>query len=743
MTRRRQARAEARAPFVPAAEEVARLASGSHADPHRVLGAHACSRDGEAGCAVRTFHPDAQAALCLLEDGSLHPMERVGASGLYACFLPGRQPPLRYRLRFLFEGGGSWERGDPYRFLPTLGELDLHLIGEGTHGRLWEALGARPLRLDGEDGVAFAVWAPNATRVSLVGDFCGWDGRLLPMRCLGGTGVFELFVPGVASGAHYKYEIRTREGALRLKSDPLARAMEPPPGTASRVFASAYAWGDAEWMRTRGQRDPTREPVSVYELHLGSWRRDESGRPLGYRELARQLAEHARALGFTHVELLPVAEHPFAGSWGYQVTGYYAPTARHGTPDDFRFFVDHLHQQGLGVILDWVPAHFPRDDFALRRFDGTALYEHEDPRRGEHPDWGTLIFDYGRREVRNFLIANALYWLDEFHVDGLRVDAVASMLYLDYSRRPGEWSPNRHGGRENLDAVDFLRALADAVAGAHPGCLLAAEESTEWPGVTRDVRDGGLGFTFKWNLGWMHDTLRYFGRDPVHRSWHQDELTFAMLYEFSERFLMPLSHDEVVHGKGSLYARMPGDPWQRFANLRALLAYQWTRPGKQLVFMGTELAPPDEWSHERGLDWRLGDDPPRAGLARCLADLGALYREEPCLWRSDPDPSGFRWIDCENRAHSVLAYLRLTGERHLAVVLNLTPTPHTAYRIGVPALGRYRVRLDTDDPRYGGSGYARRQTIVSSEALPWQGLPASLCLRVPPLAALVLVPEPG
>jgi 1,4-alpha-glucan branching enzyme len=725
------------------AAEVTRLADGLHPDPHRVLGAHPASEAGVAGCAVRAFHPDAVAAECVPEGAPAAPMARAHPRGLFACFLPGRRLPLRYRLRFHFADGRSWERDDPYRFLPTLGELDLHLIAEGTHRRLWEVLGARPRQLDGVDGAAFAVWAPNATRVSLVGDFCAWDGRLLPMRSLGGSGVFELFVPGVGTGAHYKFEIRTREGALRLKSDPVGRYMETPPGSASRVYESRYAWGDGDWMRARRAREPAREPLSIYELHLGSWQRDAGGGTLGYRELARRLAPHVRALGFSHVELLPVAEHPFSGSWGYQVTGYYAPTSRYGTPDDFRFFVDHLHQQGIGVILDWVPAHFPRDDFALRRFDGTALYEHEDPRRGEHPDWGTLIFDYGRREVRNFLLANALYWLDEFHLDGLRVDAVASMLYLDYSRRAGEWTPNRHGGRENLDAVAFLRALAGAVAEEQPGCLLAAEESTEWPGVTRAVADGGLGFTFKWNLGWMHDTLRYFSRDPVHRRWHLDELTFAMLYEHSERFLMPLSHDEVVHGKGSLYARMPGDAWQRFANLRALLAYQWTRPGKQLVFMGTELAPPDEWSHERALDWRLADDPQRAGLARCLADLGALYREEACLWRGDPDPEGFRWIDCSDREHSVLAYLRCAGDRHVAVVLNLTPSPHAEYRIGVPSGGRYRTRFDSDDPRYGGSGFAATQAHVTAEAVAWHGFSHSLRLRLPPLAAIVLAPDPG
>ena len=743
MTRRTARGGAASGRSGPAPDEVARLAAGLHPEPHRLLGAHPGEQGGRTGSVVRAFHPDAVDVDCLRGGAPAEPMQRVDPRGLFACFLEGRPPPLAYRLRFHFAGGGSWERDDPYRFLPTVGELDLHLIAEGTHRRLWEVLGARERVVDGVAGVSFAVWAPNAAAVALVGDFCAWDGRLLPMRCLGGAGVHELFVPGVTAGAHYKYEIHTREGALRLKADPLSRWMEEPPGTASRVAHTAYAWGDADWMQARRRRDPPREPVSIYEVHLGSWGRVAAagGRTPGYREIAPELARHARALGFSHVELLPVAEHPFSGSWGYQVTGYYAPTSRYGTPDDFRFFVDHLHQQGLGVILDWVPAHFPRDDFALRRFDGTALYEHEDPRRGEHPDWGTLIFDYGRREVRNFLVANALYWLDEFHVDGLRVDAVASMLYLDYSRRPGEWAPNPYGGRENLEAADFLRALTTAIAEEQPGCLVAAEESTQWPGVTRSPADGGLGFSFKWNMGWMHDTLRYFSRDPVHRHWHHDELTFAMLYEHSERFLMPLSHDEVVHGKGSLLARMPGDDWQRFANLRTLLAYQWTRPGKQLVFMGTELAPDAEWSHEHALDWQLAGDPLRAGLARCLADLGGLYRDEPCLWRRDPDADGFRWIDCGDRDHSVLAYLRFDGDRHLVVVLNLTPGPHPDYRIGVPSGGGYRTRLDTDDARYGGSGFAAGQERIAAEALPWHGLPCSLRLRLPPLAALVLALE--
>jgi 1,4-alpha-glucan branching enzyme len=728
------------APPLDAAER-RRLAAGEHDEPHRILGAHPVRAAGVDGVVVRAFHPDAE-RVEILGLGEPRPLEREG-DGVFAVAIPGASLPLRYRLRFHFAGGAAWERGDPYRHLPTVGELDLHLFGEGTHRRLWQCLGARPERRDGEDGVAFAVWAPHARRVSVVGDFCGWDGRLLPMRALGASGVFELFVPGLEPGVLYKYEILTRERAIRLKSDPLGRAMERPPSTASRVArVEGYTWGDAEWMARRRTRDLQREPMLIYEVHLGSWRRvpEESDRPLSYRELATTLVEHVRALGFTHIELLPVMEHPFDGSWGYQVTGYYAPTSRYGSPDDFRFFVDACHQAGLGVILDWVPAHFPRDDFALRRFDGTALYEHEDPRLGEHPDWGTLIFNYGRHEVRSFLIANAVYWLDAFHVDGLRVDAVASMLYLDYSRREGEWLPNRYGGRENLEAIAFLRAMSDAVAAECPGAVMIAEESTAWPGVTRPTVVGGLGFSFKWNMGWMHDTLNYWSHDPVHRSWHHDQLTFAMLYEWSERYLNPLSHDEVVHGKGSLLQKMPGDEWQKLANLRLLLAYQYARPGKVLLFMGTELAPWREWNHQQSLDWHLAQDPRRAGLARFLADLGRVVQDTPALWRGDPDPESFAWIDCTDRQNSVVSFVRRDGDAHVVVVLNLTPVPRDDYRIGLPQTGTYHRLLSSDDAIYGGSGYDTPARLVT-EPVAWHGHPQSARFRLPPLAALLLAPE--
>ena len=719
-----------------------RLCAGDHTEPHRLLGAHPATHAGTEGLVVRAFHPDADRVECVLGDGTILALAPVAEGGLFAAFVERARLPLEYRLRFHFRDGNAWERDDPYRFLPTIGDVDLHLFNEGKHWRLWERLGAHPRRIDGVDGVAFAVWAPNARRVSVVGDFCGWDGRLLPMRQMGSSGVFELFVPGIAPGTLYKYEIKTAEGAIRIKTDPFAFAMEPPPGHAARVYASSHRWNDERWMATRKDRDPLREPMSVYEVHLGSWARvpEEGNRPLSFREIAPKLVEHVRRFGFTHIELLPVAEYPLGASWGYQVTGYYAVTSRWGTPDDFRYFVDFCHRNGVGVILDWVPAHFPRDDFALRRFDGTALYEHDDPRLGEHPDWGTLIFNYGRHEVCNFLIANALYWLSEFHVDGLRVDAVASMLYLDYSRNEGEWLPNPYGGRENIAAIELLRECNEVIRNECPGCFTVAEESTAWSGVTRSASVwGGLGFTFKWNMGWMHDTLLYFSKDPAHRRYHQNDLTFAMLYEYTEHFINALSHDEVTHGKGALLEKMPGDIWQKFANLRLLLAYQYTRPGKKLLFMGTELAPYGEWYFDASLDWHLADDPMRVGLARFMEELGRLYVATPCLWRGDPDPSGFQWIDASDCDNSVVSYVRRDGDDFLIVVLNFTPVPRDDYRIGAPRAGRYVKRFNSDEATYAGSGYPVPDE-VETEAVAMHGHPQSLRLSLPPLGALVLVP---
>ena len=721
---------------------IQRVQAGNHHDPHNVLGAHPARSGGRDGTIIRAYHPDAKQVECLI-DGSSATMQSLGG-GIFALFVPDRQPPLSYRLRFSFDNGETWERDDPYRFQPSVGEMDLYLFGEGNHRRLWEALGARMCTLDGVEGVSFAVWAPNARRVSVVGDFNGWDGRLMPMRSLGSSGVFELFVPGVRIGELYKYELKTQEGALRVKTDPMAKAMELPPGTASCVTASSFEWGDAAYLEARAQKDITREPVNVYECHLGSWMRvqEEGNRSLDYREIAPRLVDHVKRLGFTHIEFLPLAEHAFFASWGYQVTGYYAPSGRYGNPDDLRYLVDYCHRHDVGVIMDWVPAHFPKDDFALRRFDGTALYEHDDPRRGEHPDWGTLIFNFGRPEVKNFLVANALYWLQEFHIDGLRVDAVASMLYLDYSRKEGEWMPNPYGGRENIEAIEFLRATNHIIGEEVPGAFTVAEESTSWPGVTRSASTGGLGFTFKWNMGWMHDTLSYFSQDPVHRKYHQDELTFSMLYEYTERFINAISHDEVVHGKRSLLDKMPGDQWQKFANLRLLLAYQYTRPGKQLVFMGTELGPWLEWNHDASLDWHLADSPDRKALDAYVQELGVMYHELSCLWRGDPDAFGFQWIDCSDRENSVMSYVRRYDGELAVVVLNLTPVPREDYRIGAPVPGRYVERLSTDDVRFGGSQFETLPT-VDTEPTPMHGREQSLRLRLPPLGALVLVPASG
>ncbi len=620
------------------------------------------------------------------------------------------------------------------------GELDLYLFAEGRHRRLWELLGAHP----GEHGTTFAVWAPNATQVIVVGDWCSWDPssgtRLSPQ---GSTGIWWGYSPEASVGDRYKYEVAGADGVLTLRADPLATAAEVPPETASIIERSSYDWRvGGDWRAARAARNDGR--LSIYEAHLGSWRRHPDGRSHSARELAEPLADWAVELGFTHLELMPVATHPFGGSWGYQVSGYYAPDARLGSPDDLRHLIEVCHSRGLGVLLDWVPAHFPRDTFALARFDGTALYEHADPRRGEHPDWGTLVFNPGRDEGRNFLIANALYWLEEFRADGLRVDAVASMLHLDYSREPGEWVPNEHGGREDLDAVAFVRELNEVVAETHPGALVIAEESTSWPGVTAPVEWGGLGFGRKWNLGWMHDTLSYFEHDPLHRSHHHGELAFPMVYARHERWVLPLSHDEVVHGKGSLIEKMPGDRWQKFANLRCLLAWQWCHPGRQLLFMGSELAQWREWSHDRELDWFLLAEADHDGVRRLVGDLNRLQERLPALWRSDDDLDGnFGWLDAEDHRHSVFSFWRRSpgGSDVVVVVANLTPVPRHGYRLGVPVDGDWQVELDTDAARYAGSDHeVAGPTLSADTTTPWQGQPGSLLMTLPPLAVVVLTP---
>jgi 1,4-alpha-glucan branching enzyme len=615
----------------------------------------------------------------------------------------------------------------------AFGELDLHLLGEGRHERLYERLGPHTAA----EGVAFAVWAPNARAVSVVGDWNAWEDGASPLDPQGDSGVWAAVVAGAEEGQAYKYAIRGPDGALYLKADPFAFRTEGPPKTASVVFRSAHEWADDEWMQRRRSVDVLKQPISIYEVHLGSWRG-----PRSYRELADELADYAVDLGFTHVELLPVMEHPFTGSWGYQVTGFFAPTSRFGTPDDFRVFVDRLHQAGLGVILDWVPAHFPRDEWALARFDGTALYEHEDPRRGAHPDWGTLVFNYGRHEVRNFLLASALHWLREYHADGLRVDAVASMLYLDYSRREGEWVPNVFGGREDLEAVAFLKELNEVVHAREPGVLSVAEESTAWPGVSRPTYLGGLGFGLKWNMGWMHDTLGYFTRDAVHRRFHHHELTFSMVYAFSENFVLPLSHDEVVHGKGSLLRKMPGDPWQALANLRALYGYMWAHPGKKLLFMGGEFAQEREWNHDESLDWHLLEHREHAGVRQLVADLNRIYRSEPALWEVDFEPAGFRWLEPNDANGNTLAFLRLSGDgkRLIVCVCNFSPVVRSGYRLGLPRPGRWIEVLNTDSTFYGGSDVGNLGGVVAEER-PWHDQPWSADLVLPPLATVWLRPE--
>lgn len=709
------------------------------ADPHSVLGAHPAAD----GVVIRVYRPDAAAVRALPMDVELR--QRNG-DGVFEGTIAGAKLPLDYELEVSYPAGDTYRLHDPYAFLPTIGELDIHLAGEGRHEELYERLGAHPRTMNGVVGVAFAVWAPNAASASVVGDFNGWDGRLHPMRSLGSSGIWELFVPGVAQEARYKFELRTSEGKLRLKADPLAFRTEVPPKNASVVFESAYDWGDAEWLEQRRSADELARPVSIYEVHLGSWRLNvqEGNRPLSYLEAADDLAEYATDMGFTHVELMPVMEHPYAPSWGYQVTGHFAPTARFGEPDDFRAFVDRLHQRGVGVILDWVPAHFPKDDWALARFDGTALYEHADPRRGEHPDWGTLVFNFGRNEVRNFLLASALEWLREYHADGLRVDAVASMLYLDYSRKAGEWVPNEHGGNEDLEAISFLKQLNEVVYGREPGIMMIAEESTAWPGVSRPVYLGGLGFGLKWNMGWMHDTLAYFARDPVYRRFHHHQLTFSLVYAFSENFVLPLSHDEVVHGKGSLLAKMPGDHWQKRANLRALYAYMWAHPGKKLLFMGGEFAQEREWSSEGSLDWHLLERPEHSGVQSLVRDLNTHYRAEPALWELDFDPAGFRWLEPNDAAANVLAFIRLPrdGVRPVVCVLNLSSIPRPGYRVGLPRGGRWQELLNTDSEFYGGSGVGNMGG-VTAEDKPWHDQPYSADVTLPPLAAVWLVPEVG
>ena len=710
------------------------LVAGRHNNPFAFLGLHKT----RGGRVVRTFQPDATSVDLVERSGrKLATMKRTHPAGLFEAPMPPRK--RSYALRIHWQSGEVQQTEDPYRFASTLGEMDLYLLGEGSDQNVFRKLGAHPKTIQGVDGTRFAVWAPNASRVSVVGDFNTWDGRRHVMRLHPGNGIWEIFIPGIGNGALYKYEITDSAGKLLpLKADPYGTFHEPPPGNSSIVFESNYEWHDDGWLNQHRSGPRLDAPTSIYEVHLGSWRRKDDGSYLSYRDLANELVPYVADMGFTHIELLPVTEHPFDGSWGYQPIGMFAPTQRFGSPDDFRALVDACHARGIGVIMDWVPAHFPNDEHGLRQFDGTALYEHADPRKGAHADWGTLIFNYGRREVINYLIGNALYWIDEFHIDGLRVDAVASMLYLDYSREDGEWIPNEFGGNENLEAVAFLKRLNTEIH-AH-GATSFAEESTAWPSVSRPVDAGGLGFTYKWNMGWMNDTLAYMSEDPVHRKYHHDKMTFGLVYAFNENFVLPLSHDEVVHGKRSILGRMPGDRWQQFANLRAYYGAMYAHPGKKLQFMGNEIAQQDEWNHDRSLDWHLLNEDKHRGIQTLMRDLNKLYVATPALHEIDFDNRGFEWIDWNDSDSSVLSWLRRDSHGHFVVcVTNLTPLVREAYKIGVPDSGSYRPLMNTDDERYGGSGVGIPGVASKNDGQ--HGRPFSIDLTLPPLATVILEKE--
>jgi 1,4-alpha-glucan branching enzyme len=706
-----------------------KIVEARHHDPFNILGRFVSGDQAT----VRVHIPGAEEVS--LAEGNLK-LERVPDTDIFEWRGPAKQVPERYRLIWRDKSHHEHISHDPYCFPPQLSDFDLHLFSEGKHWQSYGFLGAHLHEADGVGGVLFAVWAPSAERVSVVGDFNNWDGRRHPMR-VRGNGVWELFIPEIGAGSFYKFEIRAKNTSIFLKSDPYGRQFEPRPKTSSIVMGKpAYPWRDSDWLEQRKQHDWLHQPMSVYEVHLGSWQRGMEGEFLDYCELAHKLVEYVKYMGFSHIELLPITEHPYDASWGYQTTGYFAPTSRFGTPDDFRYFVDHCHQNGIGVILDWVPAHFPKDAHGLARFDGTALYEHEDPRKGEHLDWATLIYNFGRYEVKSFLISSAMFWLKEYHLDGLRVDAVASMLYLDYSRK--EWIPNKYGGRENLEAIDFLRTLNEVCHGENPGALIIAEESTSWPQVTRPTWVGGLGFSLKWNMGWMNDTLSYFSKQAIHRKYHHNDLTFSMLYAFTENFLLPFSHDEVVHGKQSMLHKMPGDEWQKFANLRTLYTYMFTHPGKKLLFMGTEFAQGLEWNSAQNLDWYVLQYPLHQGIQNLVRDLNQLYHNSPALYHSEFEWNGFDWIDCHDAEQSVLSYLRKSEEDFVAVILNFTPVPRYDYRIGVPEEGEYEEAFNSDSSYYGGSNVGNGGRCLQTDNQQWMSRPYSLVVNVPPLAGLVL-----
>ena len=720
----------------PLDENAYAILEARHSDPFSYLGAH---RTVDGNVVVRAMLPHAHSMKVQLKEEASYEADLLHPNGLFAARLPASAWDQPYELIWQTHEGKTVQHADPYSFGLCLGELDMHLFREGRHWKLFDHLGAHPKVMNGVEGVQFAVWAPNARRVSVVGDFNLWDGRVHPMRNRMEGGIWELFIPGLGSQAHYKFEVVGPEGGLFTKSDPFAFFSQHGPATASLIWDyHRYEWSDDAWMTERRAKDPYQAPMSIYEVHLGSWKRGEGGRTLTYRELADQLIPYVLQLGFTHIELMPVSEYPFDGSWGYQVSGYFAPTSRYGNPDEFREFVDRCHQAGIGVIVDWVPAHFPKDAHGLARFDGTALFEHSDPRQGEHMDWGTLIFNYGRNEVKNFLISNALFWLEHYHIDGIRVDAVASMLYLDYSREAGQWVPNQYGGRENLEAIAFMKELNTQCYTQHPGVVMIAEESTAWGGVSRPVSGGGLGFGFKWNMGWMNDSLRYMEKEPIHRKHHHGEATFSMLYAYDENFILVLSHDEVVHGKRALLDKMPGDRWQKFANLRMFLTWMWMHPGKKLLFMGCEIGQWREWSHDRSLDWEVLYGEEHKGLQKLVSDLNRIYSAYPALHKLDHQPGGFWWLDANDWEASLFVFARSAPEGDkVYVAVNATPVPRQGYRMGVAEAGFYREILNTDSELYAGSNTGNGGG-VTAEPTPWQGQPFSVVLTVPPLAAVVL-----
>jgi 1,4-alpha-glucan branching enzyme len=705
---------------------IASIVSGSHPRPHDTLGQH----ETEGGFIIRALRPLAETVTAIQRNGTRVPLNHV-ADGLWQGYAAGIGQA--YQLEVTYADGPSWVSDDPYRFVPSVGDMDLYLFGEGRHEQMWSVFGSHFRPHEGVIGTAFNVWAPHAKAARVIGDFNGWYGVGHAMRRLDDNGIWELFVPGLEPGTSYKFELLTQDGHWVERADPMARYTEVPPATGSKVGTTKYQWTDDAWLAKRAQADPHNSPMSVYELHVGSWRPG-----LGYRELAEALVHYILETGFTHVEFMPLAEHPFGGSWGYQVTGYFAPTSRFGHPDDLRYLIDKLHQAGIGVIMDWVPGHFPKDEWALAKFDGEPLYEHSDPRRGEQMDWGTLIFNFGDSQVRNFLVANALYWLEEFHIDGLRVDAVASIIYLDYSRQEGQWEPNKYGGRENLEAVSFLQEVNATAYKRNPGVILIAEESTAWPGVTKPTSTGGLGYGLKWNMGWMHDSLSYMQTDPMHRSHHHNEITFSMVYQYTENFLLPISHDEVVHGKGSLLHKMPGDQWQKLANLRAYLSFMWAHPGKQLLFMGQEFGQPSEWSEQRGLDWWILDQPVHRGLLNLVGQLNRVYRDEGALWEQDNDPAGFEWIDGGAAEQNVVSFLRWSKDgQPIAIIMNFSGNPVDRFRVALPSAGVWEELVNTDASEYGGSGVGNLGAVTAVDE-PWAGRPAYAELTLPPLAGLWL-----